>query len=66
MLIMYIAEAYETYVIKRLLDVAIGNCAPRTQIHKKMGTIDTAMNTGALEIGELMYTVPSGSDPDVR
>lgn len=60
---MYIAEAYESYVIKRLVDVAIGQRAPRSQIHKKIGSIDPS---GAQQIGEHLYTVPSGSDPDSR
>ena len=63
MLVMYISEAYESYIVKRLLDVAIGHRAPRSQIHKKIGSVDPS---GVEEIAELLYTVPSGNDPDVR
>ena len=59
-LVMYIAEAFEAYIQKRLLDVALGRREPRKDIPKNLGHIDP---TTVKSVGENLYEVPSASTP---
>ena len=57
-LVMYVAEAFEAYIKKRLLDVALGRRAPRKDCPQKVGHIDS---TTVKCVGTNLYQVPSAS-----
>ena len=56
---MFMAEVFDLYVKKRLLDVALERRAPRKQIHRKMGQVP---ENAVSPRGCNMYTVLSASD----
>ena len=59
---MYVAEAFESYIQKRMLDVALGRRAP-SKVHSAINSIDPA---SVISIGRNRYKVPSASTDDKR
>ena len=60
-LVMYVAEAFEAYIQKRLLDVALGCRAPSKVKTNSLSCIDP---TSVMAIGNNQYKVPSASTVD--
>ena len=57
---MFMAEVFDVYVKKRLLDVALDRRMPRRQIHPKMGPV---LPDAVKPKGLNMYSVQSSSNP---
>ena len=60
---MYVAEAFDLYIRKRLVDVALKRRSPRRQLHPHMGHVDPSI---VKPLGDYKFSVASASKRHTR